>query len=83
MAAMGRVETATVDSQRPRTDVGAGSLSPAINSQSPSDPDSGQSLEPVCYLPACQIGRIDSQDRRMLFFLPCYSVFREWRHSWQ
>jgi len=30
---VGRVETATLDSQRPRTDPGAGSLSPATSGQ--------------------------------------------------
>ena len=47
---MGRVETVTVDSQRPHTDRGDGSLSPATSRLSQRDPDSGHPAETVCYM---------------------------------
>ena len=76
MAATGRVETATVDSQRPRTDLGAGSLSPTKSHHWPPDPDSGHPREAVCSRAECQMGCIDPPGRRLLLCLSCYSGLR-------
>ena len=56
-AALGRLETATLDSQRPRTDPGAGSLSPAICGRSSTDPDSGHFCGKVCCTPISRMAR--------------------------
>ena len=74
-AATGRLETATLDSQRPRTDPGAGSLSPAKSRQPPPDPNSGHRGEAVCSLPSCRVDGTIPLSRRLLPFLSFHFSF--------